>query len=425
VNLTSLTAKQRAIWRAMADHRMVVCDGSVRSGKSIGADIAWLDFTRNGPRGNLLMAGRTRSTLERNIIDPLVEMLGSKRCRYVQGSSKLYIGGRQIYVVGANDERAQEKIRGVTLVGAYVDEASTLPESFWKMLLSRLSVEGARLIATTNPDGPMHWLKRGFLDRAQELDLARFQFRLSDNPHLPAAYVEAIMREYVGLWRRRFIDGEWVAAEGAIYDTLEAGEDGRHLCSSLPELYALTLAIDYGTSNPFSALLLGIGQEKDGPERLYVAREWRWDSSARRRQLTDPEYSERLTKWLEGGCDGFSDGVVYLEGLVIDPSASSMRLQLQRDGYGWAKKADNAVLDGIRDVASLIGADRLRIHESCTEVRRELSGYVWDAKAQARGEDAPTKSDDHGPDALRYGVRHLRRHWRGWLITPQSEKEAA
>jgi hypothetical protein len=102
-----------------------------------------------------------------------------------------------------------------------------------------------------------------------------------------------------------------------------------------------------------------------------------------------------------------------------------MRLQLQRDGYGWAKKADNAVLDGIRDVASLIGADRLRIHESCAEVRRELSAYVWDAKAQARGEDAPAKSDDHGPDALRYGVRHLRRHWRGWLITPQSEKEAA
>jgi len=421
VILTALTAKQRATWRAMADHRMVVCDGSVRSGKSIGADIAWIDFVRRGPRGNLLMAGRTRSALERNVIDPLSEMLGAGRCRYVQGSNKLFIGGRRIYVVGANDERAQEKIRGVTLVGAYVDEASTVPESFFMMLLNRLSVEGARLIATTNPDSPLHWLKQRYLDRADELDLARLEFRLEDNPYLPVGFVEATRREHTGLWYRRLILGEWVAAEGAVYDMLDLE---RHLVDTLPHIDPWWLAVDYGTTNPLHALLYGLGV--DG--RLYVAREWRWDSRERHRQLTDAEYSERLRTWLEGGADGafLIDGRparVPVRRLILDPSAASFYAQLRRDGWVRPRDAENDVIDGIRYTASLISADRLRIHASCEHLVRELCGYSWDEKASERGLDAPLKVADHGADALRYGCYSTRRHTRHWLAL--DVKEAA
>lgn len=417
MKLISLTSKQRAAWAAMADHRTVVCDGSVRSGKSVGADIAWIDFVRHGPAGSLLLAGKTQRTLERNVIDPLIEILGPRRCRYVAGAGRLHIGSRRIYVLGANDERSQEKLRGVTLAGGYVDEASTMLESFWTMLLSRLSVEGARLIATTNPDSPMHWLKRQYLDRASELDLARFSFRLEDNPYLPPAYVEAISREYTGLWYRRFILGEWVAAEGAVYDMLDIEPGGRHVVCELPELYRLRLAIDYGTTNPFVALLLGVSAEP----ALYVAREWRWDSAAKHRQLTDAEYVLALEAWLAGGADGFfaderGHGLpIALEKVIIDPSAASFRAAWQRRFGRWPENADNAVLDGIRETASLLSDGCLRIHESCTETLREMAGYVWDPKAQERGEDAPLKQADHGPDALRYGVSSYRTTWRRWM----------
>lgn len=426
MNLVSLTAKQQAAWSAMADHRMVICDGSVRSGKSIGADIAWLDFVRNGPAGNLLMVGKTERTLKRNIIDPLVEILGHQRCRHVQGKGELLIGKRRIYLAGANDERSQEKIRGVTLVGAYVDEASTVPESFWTMLLSRLSLPGARLIATTNPDSPMHWLKRDYLDRADELDLARFSFRLSDNPHLPAAYVEAITREYVGLWHRRFILGEWVAAEGAIYDMLDVTPGGRHLVGELPQLQSLRLAIDYGTVNPFVALLLGVSAEPC----LYVAREWRHEGGKGRRK-TDEDYVDALQAWLLAGCDGFladehgQSLPISCEKVVIDPSAASFRAAWQRRFGRWPAAADNAVTDGIRDTASLLSTHHLRIHRSCTGAIDELSGYAWDPKAQERGKDEPLKVSDHAPDALRYGVRSYSTLWRRWLRLPIETKEAA
>ena len=394
MSIEALTDKQRAAWWALDKHRMVVCEGAVRSGKSVGADHAFVDFAMHGPPGNLLLAGKTQDSVTRNIIYPMMDLFGGAVCRYNRGTREFYIDNRRVYVVGANDERAAEKIRGITLTGAYVDEASTIPESFWTMLRSRLSAEGARMLATTNPDAPLHWLKRDWLDRADELDLARFSFRLEDNPYLPADYVEGIRREFVGLWYRRFVLGEWVAAEGAVYDMLDPDVHGT---DELPPITRWWLAVDYGTATVTHALLAGLGTD----QRLYVAREWRWDAGEKRRQLTDAEYSERLREWVRSGADGAyrlnaKPAPVPVDRAFVDPSAVSFTEQLRRDRWVTVRDADNAVLDGIRYTASLLAADRLRIHRSCEHLLRELSGYLWDAKAQARGDDAPIKADDHG-----------------------------
>lgn len=119
------------------------------------------------------------------------------------------------------------------------------------------------------------------------LDLARFSFRLADNPNLDPAYVAAVAAEFTGLWHLRYIEGQWVLAEGAIYDMFDPTPEAGHITALLPRIDRWALCVDYGTTNPFVALLLGEG--RDG--RLYVVREWRWDSKARRRQMTDGEYS--------------------------------------------------------------------------------------------------------------------------------------
>ena len=219
----------------LATARQNLWEGSVRSSKTVSSLVAWLKYVRTGPGGNLLMTGKTERTLKRNIIDPLTEMLGPSRCKYNQGAGEVMLCGRRVYVAGANDERAQDKIKGLTLAGAMVDEVSTIPQSFYQMLLSRLSIDGAQLFGTTNPEGPAHWLKKDYLDKASVwldhdctvkrdpdgLDLARFSFRLADNPHLPPAYVESLRREFTGLWRKRLIEGLWVVAEGAVYDMFD------------------------------------------------------------------------------------------------------------------------------------------------------------------------------------------------------------
>jgi PBSX family phage terminase large subunit len=434
-----LVGKQRASVE-LATARINLWEGSVRSSKTVSSLIRWLQYTRTGPPGNLAMIGKTERTLKRNVIDPLIDMLGKKRCKPNWGDGELMLLGRRIYLAGANDERANEKIRGLTLAGAYVDEVSLLPESFWAMLLTRLSVEGAQLFGTTNPDNPNHWLLRDFLSRpavwlrhdgtieratGDALDLARFSFRLADNPSLPASYVAALAREFTGLWRLRFVEGLWVVAEGAIYDCLDSTPDADQVVTTLPVgLTDWTLAIDYGTTNPFVALLVGVAEPHAGQPALYVAREWRWDSKRQRRQLTDAEYSAELrkvlTRWtLELGQDVTPDRI------YVDPSAASFTAQLWRDGWSGVHHADNAVVDGIRATASLLAGGWLKIHASCTGLIEEMTGYVWDTKAAAIGEEKPVKVADHGPDALRYNVASTRRIWRHWLTVEPPAVEAA
>ncbi len=419
----------------LAERRINVYEGSVRSGKTVASLLTWLRFVRQGPAGNLVMVGRTERTLKRNVIDPLVEMLGPARARHVRGEGELHLLGRRVYLAGANDDRAQDRIAGLTLAGAYVDEATLIPEGFWSMLLTRLSVEGARCFATANPAHPGHWLKAGYLDRAavwlrgdgqleqhqgdqDRLDLARVSWRLDDNPHLPAAYRAALEAEFSGLWYRRYVAGEWVQAEGAVYSMFDPEA---HVVDELPvddggrtDVDRWVVAVDYGTVNPFAALLLGVSEQH---RCVYVAAEWRHDSRAARRQLTDAEYSTRLREWLAVET-GRPDGAALIDALVVDPSASSFITQLWRDDWPHVRHADNTVADGIRDVASLLAAGRLKIHRSCVGLLNELPGYTWDPKPGRDGKERPRKADDHSIDSLRYGTRALRRWWRHWLTAP-------
>jgi PBSX family phage terminase large subunit len=243
------------------------------------------------------------------------------------------------------------------------------------------------------------------------LDLARFSFRLADNPHLPPAYVESLRREFTGLWRKRMIEGLWVVAEGAVYDMFD---EDKHVVAECPVIKRwVACSVDYGVTNPFDAILIGVGTDR----RLYAVAEWRWDSRARRRQLSDAEYSVKLREWLASvQFPGSQLRGVTPEMIVVDPSAASFRVQLFQDRLR-PVAADNEVLDGIRLVSSLLATDRLRIHRSCKYLIEELQGYSWDEKAAAKGDDTPLKLHDHSVDSLRYGIMTTRSIWRN-LIRP-------
>ncbi|MEU1168131.1 hypothetical protein ABZ372_51270 [Streptomyces sp. NPDC005921] len=183
--------------------------------------------------------------------------------------------------------------------------------------------------------------------------------------------------------------------------------------------------IDYGTTNPFAAILLGEGV--DG--RLYVCGEWRHDSRAVHRSMTDAQYSAAVRAWLAGwrhpGAGPDDPRGVVPEWTFVDPSAASFITQLWADGHPGIARASNEVTDGIRSVAVAVAAGRLRVHRSCVGLLTELPGYSWDPKATERGEDAPMKVDDHSADALRYAVHSTAHEWRHLLTAPPPEEAAA
>lgn len=396
---------------AHATARINVWAGAVRSGKTIASLLRWLIYVADAPRGGqLLVGGKTFDTVARNVFGPLMDPAvtgpAAKLVRYTRGAPTASILGRQVEIITANDSRAEARLRGMTCAGAYVDEATLVPEAYWTQLLARLSVPGAQLFATTNPDGPAHWLRKRFLRRAGELDLRWWHFTLEDNPFLDPAYVESLKREYVGLWYRRFILGEWCLAEGAIYDMWDPD---RHVIDLIPQMWKwIATGVDYGTTNPFHAVLLGLHPSGT----IYVTSEWRYDSKTARRSLTDVEYSARLRQWLDGyRPPGTRADGVRPQALVVDPSAASFIQQLWRDGWS-PEPANNEVTDGIRTVSSLLAAGKLKVHRSCKHLIDEFPGYSWDEKKAQRGVDAPLKVDDHGLDALRYGVHTTEQAWR-------------
>ncbi|MFF5501251.1 PBSX family phage terminase large subunit [Streptomyces roseolus] len=408
-----------------ATARINLWHGSVRSGKTVASLLAFvIAVATAGPSGLIIIVGRSLQTIERNVLEPLQDrsLFGplARLVVHTRGATTATILGRTVHLIGAADARAEGRLRGLTAQLAYVDEATLLPEAMWTQLLARLSVPGARLYATTNPDGPRHWLKTGYLDRAAELNLHEWHFKLADNPSLSPEYVASLAAEYVGLWRRRMIDGAWVVAEGAVYDMWD---EDRHVIDSLPQMRRYWAGVDYGTTNAFSAVLLGLGV--DG--RLYACSEYRHDSRATNRQLTDSQYSEALRRWLAdyrppGTPDNGPKGVEP-EWTFIDPSAASFSTQVWADGHSNPARASNSVGDGIRSVASLLAADRLLVHASCAGLLGEFPGYSWDPKATARGEDAPLKINDHSVDALRYVVHSTAHEWRH-LLTAPPPKEA-
>ncbi|MEA5367733.1 terminase family protein [Amycolatopsis sp., V23-08] len=407
--------------------RLNIWEGSIRSGKTIASIVRWLTYVRTAPPGPLAVIGRTRDTIARNVLDVIADMQPSA-INFTAGAPRCRILGRLIHVIGANDKKAEKVLRGLTLAGAYVDEATVIPEDFWTQLLGRLSVPGAKLFATTNPDNPAHWLRKKYLLRVGELNLATWHFGLYDNPGLSQEYKDALASEFTGLWYKRFILGHWVAAEGAIYDMLD---ETKHTASAPPPSAWRRgwICLDYGTSNPTHALLIVltapviVGGRIAVPERLHVVAEWRHDGRAAG-QLTDAQISHRLAAWASPLIEHLPEAPLT----VLDPSAASLRVQMRSDGWPGLRAADNRVDVGIRAFASLLSGGRLVIdHKACPHLWDEACGYVWDDTALARGEEQPVKQDDHGPDAGRYGIMAARSVWRAWLpqLSAASEVDQA
>lgn len=410
-----LLSRKQIISVARSDGAVNIWDGAIRSGKTVSSLLRWLIFVASAPLGGeLVVVGRTRESIARNVFGPLSDPslfgVASNFVSYTVGAPTGQVLGRTVHVVGASDSKAEKTIRGMTVAGAYVDEITVIPEEFFTQLLGRMSVEGAKLFGTTNPDSPSHWLKKKFLDKVSSGELPHwryFRFAMEDNPRLSPEYIAQRKAEYTGLWYRRFVLGEWVAAEGAVFPMWDPS---RHVVSwdDLPPMERLlATGVDYGTTNPTAAVVLGLGFDR----KLYFVDEWRYDpGGSGGSRLTDGQLSQRFREWLEGPHVPHADEV-RVERVVVDPSAASFRLQLYEDGLVTAP-AYNDVLHGVSVMATLFAEGQLLVADRCRGLIGEIPGYAWDERATEQGLDRPLKVADHSVDAARYAVVSTESLWR-------------
>lgn len=364
--------------------------GSVRSGKTFASLLRFDQFVKEGPPGDYAIVGKSRDTIKRNVLGPMKDILGH-RLTYSLGRSEASLYGRTIHLIGANDDRSEHKIRGLTLAGCYVDEMTIIPECVWKMLGTRLSVPGAKLFGTTNPDSPFHWLKRDYIDRAEELDLKVFPFTIDDNPSLDERYVKALKKEYKGLWYERYIEGKWALAEGTVFSFFDKSV---HVIDYPPGAATYyVVGVDYGTTNPCVFALIGFNESLK-PSR-WLERIWYFDSQKAGYQMTDADYAAAFQKFIAG---------YPVRSIYIDPSAASFKLELDRADVKNVFEAKNEVLDGIRHHATMLSTGDFRVCRNCRPAVEEYGQYAWDTKAAERGEERPIKKHDHCMDAIRYAL---------------------
>lgn len=364
--------------------------GAVRSGKSFASLFRFVDYVQTGPAGDFVIVGKSLQSIKRNVLSPLKDMLGDM-FQYFLGKAEAKLFGRTIHLIGASDERAEHKIRGLTAAGAYVDEITIIPEVVFEMLKSRLSVPGAKLFGTTNPDSPFHWFKVKFLDRKDDLDLKYWNFYLEDNPSLDEDFVRNIKKEYQGLWYSRYIEGKWVLAEGTIFDFFDKSKHVIDFPPGNAEFYVC--GVDYGTTNPCAFSLIGYNPNTF-PNR-WLEKEYYWDSKVTQRQKTDTEYGDDLKKFLSG---------YNVRSIYIDPSAVSFKVELMRQGFNCVIDAENEVLDGIRYHSAQLSNGTFKVCVNCSKTIEEYSTYRWDVKAAERGLDKPLKTNDHMMDSIRYAL---------------------
>lgn len=417
-----MSPKQLRFLKLWGRRKHTILSGAVSAGKTFISLWAFLMWIPHAPKnGHIIMIGKTLGTLNTNVMQLLMneEIFGhlAKQVKYTPGAKEAKILGRTVYLYGAGDKASESKIRGSTVCFAYIDEATLLPEGFWDMLITRLRVKGARLLATTNPGGQNHWLRKKWIIQGKRTSTEHFTFTMDDNPSLETDYVALMKRSFSGLFYDRFILGKWVAAEGIVYNKFD---EKKHVIpwSKLPPLQAcLAVGIDYGTTNTTAGVMVALTAE--ARPRLAVLGAWGYSSAENDGQtLPDIELSRRLREWVD---DDDIDPAhhpnehVTPEYWFLDPSAASLRAQLASDGQTtW--KADNRVLRGIADVSNLLAENRIVFaEETCAGLLAEITEYAWDPEKQEEGIDAVLKVDDHYMDALRYAVRSTRSAWASAL----------
>ena len=396
MNYRSFSAKQRQVLRwwmpgdINAGKEAIVCDGAVRSGKTLVMGLSFFLWAQTCFQGQRFgVCGKTISSLRRNVLSEILPRLEGLGARWKERRTEnlvtvQFLGHEnQYYIFGGRDESSAALIQGITFAGVLLDEVALMPRSFVEQACARCSVAGSRLWFNCNPEGPNHWFYKTWVQQAESRNCLRLHFTMEDNPSLTPEIRRRYHNLYTGVFYQRFVLGQWVQAEGRVYDFFTSEMVGK-----APEhCDKWHISCDYGTVNPTS---MGLWGRCGGV--WYRVKEFYFDSRVQQRQMTDAEYADALQELA---------GERKIASVIVDPSAASFMEVLRRRGWP-VRKADNDVLRGIRLTSDCLKSGKIVLCEGCTDCLREMEEYVWDLSSGQK--DRVKKEHDHAMDDMRYFV---------------------
>lgn len=403
----SFRGAARALWGDRSQE--VIIAGPAETGKTFAALHKLNALTWKYPGSQAVIVRKTyKSTVasviqtfaRKVLIGDAVRVYGGERPEWFD-----YPNGSRVWVGGMDNP---DKVLSSERDFIYVNQAEELDLADWETLLSRATGRAgnapyAQLFGDCNPSTPHHWIRQ----RAAAGHLNLLQSKHEDNPTLydddghiteRGKRTMAVLLSMSGLRKKRLLEGLWVQAEGTVYDGFD---EQVHVINpfEIPEEWRRLRVVDFGFTNPFVCHWYAV--DHDG--RMYLYREiyhTRRTVRVHAEQIHALSAGEKIERTV---CDHDAGDRATLEenGIITEAARKSVtvgiekvqeRLKVQGDGKPRLFIFRDALVEADPQLADA--------HKPvCTA--GEFPGYVW---ADNRRKDEPVKADDHGMDAVRYGV---------------------
>lgn len=390
--MSVLTKKQKTflIDSNRRKNRITLLYGSVRSGKTFVSLLWFAAFVLTRAREDeFLMIGKTMTTLRRNSLNLLQSLVGEKNFTYTVSAKEGRLFGRTVWLEGADNEAAESKIRGMTLAGVYMDEATEIPKPVTMQCLARLSLSGARFIGTTNPDDPENYVNQDIILNPI-IDKHVVKFSLDDNTFLDQAYKENLQKEFTGVFYERFILGNFVRAEGVIFRQF-ADHPEKWILDEVPkDVKWMTFGIDFGVNRSKTIFICtGIRERGAG---VVILDEFRISESGVRPDEIERRFCEFARRCIEK-YKNIKPTYCWTdqpETLTLGIAAAVRKAGLPLTVMVADKRQIN---ERIYAKERMLNLGKWHVMQSCSMVIYSTSNQLWDEKKTDKGQDVRLDND--------------------------------
>ena len=368
------------------DWQFLINHGSVRSGKTTADnDIFLFELRKAKERADIDgvqplygLSGESIGSIQKNVISELESRYGLT-IRLDKYNTFPLLGCR-VCCAGHSNADSYKSILGMTAYGFYHNEMTTAHPTFIDEAQKRCSGR-FKIIGDTNPDHPEHYIKKNYIDKADQKRIAAFHWTLDDNPFVSKEYKDGIKAiTPSGMFYERKINGLWVTADGIVYQDFDGS---KHYVDSLDK-FKFThyfAGVDWGYEHWGVIQLWGVTDKRE-----YVLIE---EVSAQHQEIDYwVDVAKRIKARTERNIPFFCDS-----------ARPEHVARFQRENIR-AYNADKNIMSGIEETAKLIKKGKLFIYKPAAELfNKQIYSYSWDKRS-----GMPVKENDDSMDTMRYVI---------------------
>ena len=394
------------------DHDAIVCDGSVRSGKTISMTIGFVLWSSSQFNGeSFAFCGKTIDSLKKNVIIPMQKWLeGIALIELRKSYCDITINKmtNRYYFFGGKDESSYKLIQGITLAGIFFDEVALMPKSFVDQAIARCSVDGSKFWFNCNPESPHHWFYKEWIDESSEnaknvkaKNRLRLHFMMEDNYSLSDNIRQRYERMYSGVFYDRYIKGLWVSAEGVIYKQFADNSEDFIADTSPDDIMYCNIGFDFGgNGSAHAGICTGFSK---GLQKVAVLEEY-----YRKEVITPSQLYSDIIDFIRRCQSKYNVYDIYFDSaettLISGIKTELIKSKIPINPHN-ARKSE--ILGRIRFTNQIMSQGRFFTMRHCKHIIKALQSAVWDSKKQEdiRLDDGNYNIDSL--DAFEYSVEPL------------------